>query len=374
MRLFRGRIGFTLVELLVVIAIIGILIALLLPAVQAAREAARRSQCTNQMKQLALAFHNYEGVAKTLPAAGYAIGGSSTTCAATAGQNNQCQCYNIGCPRWDTSPLVLILPFIEQGPLYSQWRPQCFWRTGWNFSLCYPNQGGTATSGQIGTFRCPSDIFQTGWAQCNYGISLGPNMAWNYVAASQNGMFQWSSETPFASITDGLSNTVMLGEKLIGSNAGGAQAFNSQSYGNIATSVPLVGGLADATSYPTVLPNGTMAGLEAAVTLWGQASLAAMVAGTNVYAGCCSTWAAPSQNTVNELAPPNWQYPNVNMRDGGCNGFPIGNNISPPRARHPGGANVAMGDASVRFVTQTVDAVTWANMGARNDGLPVTLP
>ena len=128
------------------------------------------------------------------------------------------------------------------------------------------------------------------------------------------------------------------------------------------------------TSYPMNLPNGgTVAGLETGITAWGQAALAALVAGTNVYAGCCSTWAAPSQNTVNELAPPNWQYPGVNFKPG-CSGFTIGSNLSPPRSRHPGGVNIAMGDASVRFVTQTVDAVTWANMGARNDGNPVTLP
>src|SRR3990172_9246369 len=100
--------AFTLVELLVVIAIIGILIALLLPAVQAAREAARRSQCTNNLKQIGLAFHNYHDIYKTFPAWSY---NARTWQAGAAGDNT-----------WWTgfTAMTMILPFIEQGSIYDK--------------------------------------------------------------------------------------------------------------------------------------------------------------------------------------------------------------------------------------------------------------
>ena len=150
MKLFRRKIGFTLVELLVVIAIIGILIALLLPAVQAAREAARRSQCTNNLKQFALAFHGYHDIVKTLPAGMYPQIGDQNYCNTTCGPNS-CG-YTNNCPRWSTQIYVQVLPYMEQMGIYSQWRFSCGWRSGWNWDHVVGNR---AT--RISTWRCPSD-------------------------------------------------------------------------------------------------------------------------------------------------------------------------------------------------------------------------
>ena len=117
----RARFGFTLVELLVVIAIIGILVALLLPAVQAAREAARRTQCSNNLRQIGLGLHNYESAYQKFPVGSW--------------QSNF------------TSPLVAILPYIEQSSNYQQW----------DFSLNYTHPTNTRVSGQrIETYLCPS--------------------------------------------------------------------------------------------------------------------------------------------------------------------------------------------------------------------------
>jgi prepilin-type N-terminal cleavage/methylation domain-containing protein len=126
--------GFTLVELLVVIAIIGILIALLLPAVQAAREAARRAQCTNHLKQLALATHNYHDIYQKLPAGSVQIGKQE----AGSGQyfSNWC---------------ISILPYIEQLPLYEKfdWTKQFF-----------ENPIEDVLQVNITTFNCPSDSYR----------------------------------------------------------------------------------------------------------------------------------------------------------------------------------------------------------------------
>jgi prepilin-type N-terminal cleavage/methylation domain-containing protein len=178
MRLFRSRSGFTLVELLVVIAIIGILIALLLPAVQAAREAARRSQCTNQLKQLALAFHNYHDKAKTFPRTMYDFVGDAVTCkgADTCG----CRQGPAGCI-WGQAAYLQILPYIEQMSIYSQYKWSCSWKAeGTNWPL--------VNNAKLATFRCPSDRFNQDIAQSNYGVSAGASLGWTRPS-EDNGMF-----------------------------------------------------------------------------------------------------------------------------------------------------------------------------------------
>ena len=172
------RCGFTLVELLVVIAIIGILIALLLPAVQAAREAARRLQCTNNLKQIGLAMHGYHDGLRSFP---------------------------IGSPRaadgfsWHAA----ILPFLEQKPLYDQLAP-----TG----VIPPPTEGTAIMTQLNVYRCPSDSGEA----FNEHYKGYPTA--NYVGNGQ--MFGYPPNLPrmplcvrISQITDGLSNTFLMSER-----------------------------------------------------------------------------------------------------------------------------------------------------------------
>jgi prepilin-type N-terminal cleavage/methylation domain-containing protein/prepilin-type processing-associated H-X9-DG protein len=194
------RNGFTLIELLVVIAIIGILIALLLPAVQAAREAARRTQCTNHLKQIGLALHNYHDVVKTFPP-GWVLGNGS--------------------PGWGWN--VMLFPYLENRPLYDTLRP-----TGRRLVAVrnHPTDY-VLLQTKISILRCPSDVspelamktFQrpnppdplplatTNYAGNRGFFNMTTNNDWN------NGVLYAGSRVSFTDILDGTSNTFAVGEK-----------------------------------------------------------------------------------------------------------------------------------------------------------------
>lgn len=191
MRLSRTR-GFTLVELLVVIAIIGILIALLLPAVQAAREAARRSQCSNNLKQIGLALHNYHDTFKIFPPGSLA----DTTSADGTGAHAM-------------SGWILILPFMEAGAIHDLW--------DFNYNYDHANNAAGRRTPVDGLF-CPSrprpEKASSTVAYGDYAWSNGTGHINTTVSNKYwRGMFALNSVCRFRDITDGTSNTIAAGEK-----------------------------------------------------------------------------------------------------------------------------------------------------------------
>lgn len=203
----RTRRGFTLIELLVVIAIIAILVALLLPAVQQAREAARRSTCKNNLKQLGIALHNYHDTYRVFPPGAVNQEGNTTE----------------DSKNWDWS--AMILPFIEQGPLYDLLSPGDIRATAAISTANLRN----AMQQPIATMRCPSDIgpdvnTDGGRDYEDSGGTARDVALTNYVAANSSaelrpqldiadGMFNINSKYRMRDIVDGTSNTIAIGER-----------------------------------------------------------------------------------------------------------------------------------------------------------------
>ncbi|MCY2988357.1 MAG: DUF1559 domain-containing protein [Planctomycetota bacterium] len=191
------RKAFTLVELLVVIAIIGVLVALLLPAIQAAREAARRASCINNLKQLALATQNYHDTHRVFPAGG--INWSTPP-----GQQNPPKFRNV-------SLFVLILPQVEQGPLSASW----------DFNDPWQNVLAGRAATILDTLICPSDYLTSRIAIDNNGQQFGMTSyggsggAQSYQAANatRDGIFFTNSAVRMADIVDGASTTLLFGER-----------------------------------------------------------------------------------------------------------------------------------------------------------------
>ncbi len=343
----RPRIaGFTLIELLVVIAIIAVLIALLLPAVQAAREAARRVQCVNNLKQIGLAVANYESALGVYPlgAVEYSPLDGVTFCGGSSLDGP-------GATR-DFGMLAMILGSMEQVPAYN----------AINFNLRSHgllgavNAGAansTALGATIATYLCPSDevrttLFDAGpnaFAQTSYfasggtwntlGYYAGPN-CWNQDPG--NGAFDDYTAYPASAYVDGLSNTLFFGESSRFPNDPD-WAFNTWS---------AFGFFASVAGNATTRPQGfayEVPRLNAPLMPGDDSRL-----GSNPL--------PPGTNFPDTSDYKAWLL-NPKYKEYGQWGF---------RSRHPGGVNFLFGDGSVRFLKDSIDAATFRALGTRNGG------
>jgi prepilin-type N-terminal cleavage/methylation domain-containing protein len=324
--------GFTLIELLVVIAIIAILISLLLPAVQQAREAARRTQCKNNMKQIVLAMHNYESTFRVFP------GLSSSS-------------------QYGFSVQARILPYIDQGNLQNliDFNIPLMLGSGGSQSL---NPIHAEAAGQpLPLFLCPSEpeqpIFQntnTGtetFAGTNYVVCTGDGTDANYdTRARTNGMFWWGSASRFRDMLDGASNTVVLAESLMGNKLDGA-------------------GVATDPKRQMARYNG--GGMGAAGQGFTGApgnnpDIAVAAAGAPNFDGRGRSswiWGREHLTSFNTYMAPNNAIPDVHR-----NGF----GWFAARSMHVGGVQIGLGDGSVRFVGDSVDLATWRALGTKSGG------
>jgi prepilin-type N-terminal cleavage/methylation domain-containing protein/prepilin-type processing-associated H-X9-DG protein len=316
----RNR-GFTLIELLVVIAIIAVLIALLLPAVQSAREAARRAQCVNNLKQIGLAMHNYHSSNGSLPP------GEITCCSGT----------------W----VLYILPFTEQGQVYNAWN------TASVFTYGSP-QNTTVSYNRVQTYSCPSDTndkLYDVYPMYNYAVNFGNTTIAQHLNAApdpynpaKNLIF---SAAPFSdltyvfqpgwraaggvfglqNVTDGTSNTLACSEVIQGMGAGGNGA-----------TVNGVSGLYDIRGFTT----------------WGDAAT-------------FTTAIAPNSTLPDIIyTPTHCAYPF--MMNPPCIAGSSNMNYYGSRSRHPGGVNSVMLDGHVQFVKNTVSIITWRALSTMSGG------
>jgi prepilin-type N-terminal cleavage/methylation domain-containing protein/prepilin-type processing-associated H-X9-DG protein len=329
--------GFTLVELLVVIAIIGVMVGLLLPAVQAAREAARRMQCSNNLKQIGLSIHNYESSYKKFPMG---------DCSFNNGSGDIPQ----------ASTQAYILPFLEAGNSYE------------TFNFSYQVNGNTNNTQAriqiIPSYHCPSDpganrhlvanvidSASTNYMQC---MGAHANHA-GYVVSGvvtqptpEHGVFIRNKGARFADIIDGTSNTAMFSEIKKGPNHTSSllavQAGTPNDF-KVATAVtgPWTG--ADLLTPPAACENR-------ATTAW-------MYRGLQYYRGLLV--ATYYNHTMS---------PNAKRRD--CITTSLWQGHMAARSFHPGGVHVALADGSVRFVTDSVDLVAWRALGTMANGEVIT--
>ena len=320
-----ARSGFTLIELLVVIAVIAILVSLLLPAVQQAREAARRSQCLNNLKQIGLALHNYESTYRLFPPGGW-------------------DSYN------SFSQQAQVLPFLDRGnlaglidfgrPLMDPSLPA--WRTRLNA----PNRA--AAGFVVPTYLCPgdgeppllADAVGDEWAATNYLMNVGSGVEFNYYESNPDtdGVFWRGSRTGFASLRDGTTNTVAVTETLLGLRGDRtpelADARRQMARGGVGgppggpTGQELFDGIPSSTSFDGGRATSRIRGL-----------------GYNTY--------------VDGFLTPNSPFPDVAHHGGG---------LVAARSAHAGGVNALLCDGSARFVGDTVGQETWRALFSRHGG------
>ncbi|MBC8353210.1 MAG: DUF1559 domain-containing protein [Planctomycetes bacterium] len=367
--------GFTLVELLVVIAIIGILVALLLPAVQAAREAARRMQCSNKLKQLGIALHNYHDTYKAMPSdSGDCARNSTDNC------NGKTDAHAGGWFAW--SGMASLLPFVEQQPLADRIRWEYYWDNIGapggaalsNRVLVSRHRGTSGGQRNVGSrltevMTCPSDPgsstdYSVLHAPVSYCFSHGPTSTWNAPSGREGGFADKRFWVKFRDITDGTANTISMAEARLGRNQGPADSTSTKI--DPAYRVTGLGNLTHGLGgYSRVFRN-TPAHIAIIQTYYNT---------------CLAGYPSQTNNGSSDQAGRHWASgrafwgPYCTTFVGPNAGPACDNdnstttlNVKEPSSFHPGGCLTQRADASVQFASDTIDQAVWIALGTIRGG------
>jgi prepilin-type N-terminal cleavage/methylation domain-containing protein/prepilin-type processing-associated H-X9-DG protein len=348
-----GPDGFTLIELLAVIAIIGVLVALLLPAVQGARDAARRLECANNLKQIGLALHHYHQGFGRFP-----MGGSKNN------RKLDGDSYDQWCV-WSTH--AALLPGIEQTPMFNainfDFAPET------SDGVSHPKNA-TINLAVVAAFLCPSDARAGQQNTCSYHGCYGTTTNDNYPQTGGcTGLFTVERSFGIPACTDGTSGTIAFAEALVGDGMGYGRIGH-----NIANPSRYRGNVLMSAAVPA--PPGARildAFRDKAAVMAGLDACASAFRGTNYIAdhrGWRWGLGVTGFSMFNTIQTPN----DAQYAFGGCrfNGMPDWNMdngfVYGVTSNHPGGANVLFADGSARFVRDGVDRMVWWSLGTRAGG------
>jgi prepilin-type N-terminal cleavage/methylation domain-containing protein/prepilin-type processing-associated H-X9-DG protein len=340
----RRPAAFTLIELLVVIAIIAVLIGLLLPAVQKVRESASRAKCANNLKQLGIALHQYHNSREHFPA--------SMKSTAFFDQ-------------W--SALAELNPFLEQTAVFdlvdtrvTLYQPDGSSPDGYSVPPgMAPANNRFAVGTTVKLFLCPSDkqtpvslnhYLIPSWGPTNYSVCLGTGVSGAGSSKDTDGMFYAGSAIRFADVTDGVSNTVMSSESILGDARDGPPGYATPRPATLDPQVTYV-----AIPFPTLGPL-TDSGCQNAPNINYTDLRGFSWAAGEIRCAAYNHYYAPNSATP-DCVGVDFDFSDLGWRAA--------------RSRHPNGVNAGLGDGSVRFVANSVSLTVWRGLATRSGGEPI---